>query len=206
MAFEQLVNMFLALLVVVDPMGLAPIFAGLTAGYSEAEKRQIALRAVGIGSATLLVFALVGNALLGALGIGIPAFRIAGGVLLFLTALDMIFARPSGARNKTVSGSTPVDNGHDIAVFPLAIPLIAGPGAITTILLYTGDKSFVGMLPILAVLLCVLALVLVSLLFTTRIMRVFGETGANVLARVLGVLLAALAVQFIVDGVVAIFQ
>src|SRR5690554_186156 len=206
MVVEQLFNMFLALLVVVDPMGLAPVFAGLTGGYSEAEKRQIALRAVGIGSATLLVFALVGNALLEALGIGLPAFRIAGGVLLFLTALDMIFARPSGVRTKTVSGSKPANDGHDIAVFPLAIPLIAGPGAITTILLYTGDKSFVGMLPILGVLFCVLALVLVALLFTTRIMRVFGETGANVLARVLGVLLAALAVQFIVDGLVAIFQ
>ena len=206
MVFEQLFNMFLALLVVVDPMGLAPVFAGLTGGYSDAEKRQIALRAVGIGSATLLVFALVGNALLEALGIGLPAFRIAGGVLLFLTALDMIFARPSGVRTKTVSGSKPANDGHDIAVFPLAIPLIAGPGAITTILLYTGDKSFVGMLPILGVLFCVLALVLVALLFTTRIMRVFGETGANVLARVLGVLLAALAVQFIVDGLVAIFQ
>jgi len=206
MVVEQLFNMFLALLVVVDPMGLAPVFAGLTGGYSDAEKRQIALRAVGIGSATLLVFALVGNALLEALGIGLPAFRIAGGVLLFLTALDMIFARPSGVRTKTVSGSKPANDGHDIAVFPLAIPLIAGPGAITTILLYTGDKSFVGMLPILGVLFCVLALVLVALLFTTRIMRVFGETGANVLARVLGVLLAALAVQFIVDGLVAIFQ
>lgn len=183
-------------------MGLAPVFAGLTQGYSEAEKRQIAKRATTIGGMVLLGFALIGNGLLGALGIGIGAFRIAGGALLFLTALDMIFGRPSNVRRKTVRGTKPERDVQDIAVFPLATPLIAGPGAITTILLYAGDNTgLVEKAAVLVVLFCVLLLVYISLYFTTRIVGFFGETGANVLARVLGVLLAALAVQLIIDGI-----
>lgn len=198
-----LFNAFVALFVVVDPVGLAPVFGGLTQGYSEAERNQIARRATLIGGVILVLFAVAGQVLLEALGIGISAFRIAGGVLLFLTALDMIFARPSGARRKSVSGSKEADDGQDIAVFPLAIPLISGPGAITTVMLYTSGESVVETILILGVLLVVLALVYLSLIFTGRIMRFFGSTGANVLARVLGVLLAALAVQLVIDGVLA---
>lgn len=198
--FEFIFNAFVTLLVVVDPLGLAPIFAALTRGFSERQKRESAIRGTVLGAAILFVFALVGNALLDALGIGLPAFRIAGGILLFLLALDMIFARPSGMRSSTVREQEEESYQQDISVFPLAIPLVAGPGGITTVLLYTGGGP-TQLALFLVVLLVVLLLTLISLLLASRIMHLFGETGANVLSRVLGVLLAALAVQFVIDGI-----
>jgi len=138
--------------------------------------------------------------LLEALGIGLPAFRIAGGLLLFLLAVDMIFARPSGMRASTVREQEEESYQQDVSVFPLAIPLLAGPGAITTVLLYTGGSNNTQVALFVVVLLLVLLLTLTSLLLASRVMRLFGETGANVLSRVLGVLLAALAVQFVLDG------
>lgn len=200
MVFEFIFNAFVTLLVVIDPLGLAPIFAALTRGFSEKQKRESAIRGTALGAAILFIFALVGNALLGALGIGLPAFRIAGGILLFLLALDMIFARPSGMRSSTVREQEEESYQQDISVFPLAIPLVAGPGGITTVLLYTGGGP-TQLALFLVVLLVVLILTLISLLLAPRIMRLFGETGANVLSRVLGVLLAALAVQFVIDGI-----
>jgi multiple antibiotic resistance protein len=152
-----------------------------------------------------LVFALVGDGLLGALSIGLPAFRTAGGILLFLLALDMIFGRPTGLRSRTVRDQEEDEYNQDISVFPLAIPLVAGPGAITTVLLYTGGGSIGQIAVLVSVLLVVLLLTLASLLLAPRIMRLFGETGANVLSRVLGVLLAALAVQFAIDGIQSSF-
>ncbi len=193
-------NAFVTLLVVVDPLGLAPIFAALTQGYSEKRKRETAIRGTLLGAGILLVFALAGDALLGALGIGLPAFRIAGGILLFLLALDMIFARPSGMRASTVREQEEESYQQDISVFPLAIPLLAGPGAITTVLLYTGGSNAAQVAMFMFVLLVVLLLTLACLLLAPRVMRLFGDTGANVLSRVLGVLLAALAVQFVLDG------
>jgi multiple antibiotic resistance protein len=193
-------NAFVTLMVVVDPLGLAPIFAALTRGNSPRRKRALAVRGTVIGAGILFLFALAGDVLLQALGIGIPAFRIAGGALLFLLALDMIFARPSGMRSRTVREQEEDAYEEDISVFPLAIPLIAGPGAITTVLLYTGGRSAPEVAAVLGVLAVVLLLTLVSLLLAPRIMALFGETGANVISRVLGVLLAALAVQFVLDG------
>ncbi len=198
-------NAFVTLLVVVDPLGLAPIFAALTQGYSEKRKRETAVRGTALGAAILLVFALAGDVLLEALGIGLPAFRTAGGILLFVLSVDMIFARPTGMRARTVREQEEEDYGQDVTVFPLAIPLLAGPGAITTVLLYTGGRDVAGITVFMVVLLAVLLLTLVSLLLAPRIMRLFGETGANVLARVLGVLLAALAVQFVIDGLQSSF-
>jgi multiple antibiotic resistance protein len=200
---EFVFNSFVTLLVVVDPLGLAPIFAALTQGYPEKRKREAAIRGTVLGAAILFLFALAGGALLEALGIGIPAFRIAGGILLFLLALDMIFASPSGLRSKTIREQEEESYEQDISVFPLAIPLLAGPGAITTVLLYTGERSASELAAFVAVLLAILLLTLVSLLLAPRIMRLFGETGSNVLTRVLGVLLAALAVQFVLDGIQA---
>jgi len=197
---EFVFNSLVTLLVVVDPLGLAPIFAALTRGYPEKRKREAAIRGTALGAVILLVFALAGDVLLEALGIGIPAFRIAGGILLFLLSLDMIFASPAGLRSRTVREQEEISYEHDISVFPLAIPLIAGPGAITTVLLYTGEKSAPELAAFVGVLLAVLLLTLISLLLAPRIMRLFGETGSNVLTRVLGVLLAALAVQFVLDG------
>jgi multiple antibiotic resistance protein len=194
-------NAFVTLLVVVDPLGLAPIFAALARGYSEERKREVALRGTVLGTLILLLFALAGDELLGALGIGLAAFRTAGGILLFLLALDMIFASPGGLRSRTVREQEEEDYSADISVFPLAIPLIGGPGAITTVLLYTGGSDLAGTAAFVAVLLVVMLITYVSLLLAPRIMRLFGDTGANVLSRVLGVLLAALAVQFVFDGI-----
>ena len=198
---EFVFNSFVTLLVVVDPLGLAPIFAALTRGYPPKRKRETAVRGAMLGTAILLIFALAGDVLLSALGIGIPAFRIAGGVLLFLLSLDMVFASPAGLRSRTVREQEEDDFGRDVSVFPLAIPLLAGPGAITTVLLYTGERSPAELGIFVGVLLFVLLLTLLSLLLAPRVMGLFGETGANVLSRVLGVLLAALAVQFVLDGV-----
>ena len=198
-------NSFVTLLVVVDPLGLSPIFAALTRGYTDKRKREAAIRGTVLGAIILILFAVVGNALLGTLGIGLPAFRIAGGVLLFVLALDMIFARPTGMRSRTVREQEEDSYQDDVSVFPLAIPLVAGPGSITTVLLYTGGGS-IGQTAIFTVVLAVvLFLTLGSLLLAPRIMRLFGDTGANVFSRVLGVLLAALAVQFILDGIQASF-
>lgn len=197
---ELVFNSFVTLLVVVDPLGLAPIFAALTRGYPARRKRETAVRGTVLGTGILLIFALAGDVLLSALGIGIPAFRIAGGMLLFLLSLDMVFASPAGLRSRTVREQEEDDYIQDVSVFPLAIPLVAGPGAITTVLLYTGDRSPAELGIFVGVLLFVLLLTLFSLLLAPRIMGLFGETGANVLSRVLGVLLAALAVQFVLDG------
>ncbi|MCA1688586.1 MAG: MarC family protein [Actinobacteria bacterium] len=198
---EFIFNSLVTLLVVVDPLGLAPIFAALTRGYPEKRKREAAIRGTALGAIILFLFALAGDVLLEALGIGIPAFRIAGGILLFLLSLDMIFASPTGLRSRTIREQEEFSYEDDVSVFPLAIPLIAGPGAITTVLLYTGERSATELAAFVGVLLAVLLLTLASLLLAPRIMRLFGETGSNVLTRVLGVLLAALAVQFVLDGI-----
>ena len=194
-------NSFVTLVVIIDPLGLAPIFATLTRGYPEKRKRQAAIRGTLLGTVILLLFVFVGDMLLEALGIGIPAFRIAGGILLFFLALDMIFATPQGIRARSVRDQEEDSYQEDVSVFPLAIPFLAGPGAITTVLLYTGERSSAELGIFVAVLVAVLALCLVSLLLAPMVMRLFGETGANVLSRVLGVLLAALAVQFVIDGI-----
>ena len=197
---EYVFNAFVTLLVIIDPLGLAPIFAALTKGFSEKHKRASAIRGTLLGGLILYVFALAGDVLLEALGIGLPAFRIAGGILLFLLSLDMVFGRPSGMRASTVREQEEEEYQQDISVFPLAIPLLAGPGGITTVLLYTGGASVGQQALFMTVLFVVLVMTLASLLLAPRVMRLLGETGANVLTRVLGVLLAALSVQFVIDG------
>jgi multiple antibiotic resistance protein len=193
-------NAFVTPLVVIDPPGSAPIFAALTRGYPTKQKRETAVRGVVLGAAILLVFTFVGNTLLDALGIGLPAFRIAGGVLLFLVALDQIFDSSSGLNSRTVREQEQVSYQRDVSVFPLAIPLLAGPGAITSVLPYTGGGT-AELAVFVFVLLLVLLLTLASMLLASPLMRLLGETGAHVQTRVLGVLLAALAVQFVLDGI-----
>lgn len=206
--FDLFVDFFIILFVVVDPVGLAPIFAALTHGDTPAERRKTALKGTVIAGIIMLVFALFGDGLLRALGVGMPAFQMAGGALLFLLAVEMVFARHSGLRSTTDREQKEAKHRKDISVFPLAIPLIAGPGALTTILLMVGrhDGDWRIMTIVLAVALLVLLVTLIALLFTTRIMKLLGETGANVVTRVLGIVLAALAVQFILDGVQAGFD
>jgi multiple antibiotic resistance protein len=196
---------FVALFVIIDPIGTAALFVGLTHGLTEPASRRVAYRAVLIAGILLLFFAFAGNALLRGLAIGLPAFRIAGGLLLFLVAIDMVFARQSGGRGLTAQESQEVDSGHDISVFPLAIPLIAGPGALTTMLLLMGQAGPepLARTAVIVVMIVVLVITLVSLLMATRVVRVLGTTGVNVVSRVLGVLLAAVATQLVLDGLVA---
>lgn len=202
------INSFLLLLVTIDPVGVTPMFAALGAHLSESARRRAALRGVLLAAGILIVFGLVGDRLLMALGIGLPAFRIAGGSLLFLLAIDMVFARQSGLRSTTQGEYHEAEQRDDISVFPLAFPLLAGPGALTTILLLTtgqhGEPMLLG--SIFVALSLVLLLTWLVLRLAGPLLRALGETGANVIGRLLGLLLAALAVQFMVDGVVAIIQ
>lgn len=202
------INSFLLLFVTLDPIGVTPMFAALSAHLGEAERRRSAIRAVLLASIILVLFGLGGDHLLRALGIGLPAFRIAGGTLLFLLAIDMVFARHSGLRSTTQGEYHEAEHRQDISVFPLAFPLLAGPGALTTILLLTSGQR--GEPVLLGVVMAALALVLLLTWAVLRLagplLRVLGETGSNVIGRLLGLLLAALAVQFMVDGLTAVLQ
>lgn len=199
---DSLAAAFVTLLVVIDPPGVVPIFAGLTADAAASERRRMAVRGVLIGSGILVVFAFGGEALLRLLGIGLPAFRIAGGILLLLLSIDMVMVRHTGLRTTTLDEESEASSGADISVFPLAIPLIAGPGALTSIVLLMGGATGpAAKAAVLGVLAAVLVLMLVCLLLTGPVMRLMGLTGVNVVSRVAGIILAALAVQFIVDGI-----
>jgi multiple antibiotic resistance protein len=199
---EQLVKFFIVFFVVVEPISLIPLFAGLTVGSSVAYKRKMAGKAAAIALGISVLFALVGARFLDIMGISLNSFRIAGGTLLFLISLEMVFARTSGTKS-TMPEKEEAKNREDISVFPLAFPFIAGPGALATILLTAGETSSNPLL--FAGFLCVVALVLVIcwalMLATPRLMKVLGVTGANVMSRLSGVILAALAVQFIIDGI-----
>jgi multiple antibiotic resistance protein len=201
--FDTLIILF----VVVDPIGLAPIFGAITHGGTPAYRRRMAMRGTFIAAIILFAFALGGATLLRVLGIGMPAFQIAGGLLLFLVALDMVFVRQSGIRSTTEREQREAELKADVSVFPLAFPLIAGPGALTTVLLMAGKhaQQTAGTIVVLLVVPVVLLCALISLLQAERIMRVLGETGANVITRLLGVVLAALAVQYALDGLRAAF-
>ena len=199
---EQLVKFFVVFFVVVDPISLIPLFAGLTQGASERYKKKMAGKSAVIALTICVLFALVGAKFLDIMGISLSSFRIAGGTLLFLIALDMVFARTSGTRSTTPEQEESKKR-EDISVFPLAFPFIAGPGALATILLTAGEAAakpllFAGFLGVVAL---VVIVCWALMLATPRLMRVIGVTGANVVSRLSGVILAALAVQFIVDGV-----
>ncbi len=191
----------------IDPVGTAPIFAALTADHSPAERSRSALRGVAIAALILFGFALVGQPLLGALGIGLPAFRIAGGTLLLLLAIDMVMVRHTGLRTTTGPEQEESEERADISVFPLAIPLVAGPGALTSVVLLMSEaQGLERRLGVLGLLLLVLLLALLCFLGAARLMNVLGITGVNVVTRVSGVLLAALAFQFVIDGVLAVVR
>ncbi|WP_018232469.1 MarC family protein [Thioalkalivibrio thiocyanodenitrificans] len=199
---EILLSAFVLLFIVVDPIGVAAIFAALVHDLPREEQRRIARNGVLLAAGILLTFMLVGNGLLSVLGISIPAFRVAGGVLLFMLSLDMIFARQSGMRATTLREQREASRRQDISVFPLAFPLIAGPGAMTTVLLMASAGHPPGiMAALVGVVVLVLALCLLAFRLAPSIIRGLGETGINVVNRLLGLILAALAVQFILDGV-----
>lgn len=193
-----LITAFATLFVVIDPPGLVPLFIALTQGMSADQRRAMALRACIIAAILLTVFGLAGETVLGFIGISMPAFRIAGGMLLFLTALDMLFER----RTQRREGQHP-DPDHDPSVFPLATPLIAGPGAITSMILLVGQSGpgWQGSAAVLALMLAMMVATFLFLLASPPLERLLGRTGTVVITRLLGMLLAALSVQFVIDGV-----
>jgi multiple antibiotic resistance protein len=199
---QQFIKFFVVFFVVVEPVSLIPLFAGLTEGANEAYKRLMAFKASAISLGICILFALVGAKFLDVMGISLNSFRIAGGTLLFLISLDMVFARTSGTRSTTPEQEESMKR-EDISVFPLAFPFIAGPGALATILLTAGEVwgrpvLFAGFLGVVAL---VIAVCLAVMLAAPRLMNVLGVTGAAVMNRLSGVILAALAVQFITDGI-----
>ncbi len=206
---EQAIKFFIVFFVVVEPISLIPVFSGLTEGASDQYKHKMALKSVLVASGILLLFALGGAAFLGAIGISIDSFRIFGGLLLFIIALEMVFARESGTRT---SSDEKVESKKraDISVFPLAFPFMAGPGALTTMLLWFGPIPVTEHPLAFAVLFFCALLVLVLCLFAMWVagplMRIVGVTGTNVANRLFGVILGALAVQFVVDGIRASFN
>ena len=192
-----LITAFATLFVVIDPIGLTPMFIALTQGTDARHRRAVALRACGVAFGVLTLFAFFGEAVLGFIGIGMPAFKIAGGILLFLTALDMLFER----RTKRREDQSETEDFPDPSVFPIAIPLTAGPGAIASMILLTGQAgSWQDMAGVIAVMVLVLLMVLMFFLAAGPIERALGRTGITVVTRLLGMLLAALSVQFVLDG------
>jgi multiple antibiotic resistance protein len=205
MIYDFAAAALVTLLVTLDPPGLAPIFLSVTRGMSDAQRRVVAIRASVIAFALLAFFALAGDALLKVLGVSLPAFRIAGGLLLFWIAFEMVFERRNERKQNTAEVAITKDHIQNVAAFPLAIPLMAGPGALTAMMLLAGRAG--GDPWMLSLLVGIAALVVVSCTVTfflaTPISRLLGVTGNVVLTRLLGVILAAMAVQFVVDGVKA---
>jgi multiple antibiotic resistance protein len=200
---DQLTSIFITLLVVIDPIGIVPIFFALTRGGSVSYRRRMAYKGIALATAILLFFVFSGDALLHFLGISLSAFKIAGGALLFLLAIDMVFARQLGLHATTVREQEQAQYKEDISVFPVAFPLLAGPGALTTILLTTTGTRHDLLLfaATLGVLLGVLLMALFCLLLAPWLMKLLGETGASVVDRLSGLILAALATQFMVEGI-----
>src|SRR5688500_7475500 len=198
---ELFLSAFITLFVVLDPPGCAPIYAGLTSGASAAQKRSMAVRACVIAGVILLVFALFGEELLGALHIELDAFRIAGGIMLFLIALDMVFEKRTQRREARAEKMRETPEIEDVSVFPMAMPMLAGPGAIASVMLLTGSAEGIERtLVVLGALLAVLVLTLLALLAASPLMKLVGAQVEAVITRLLGVLLAALAAQYVIDG------
>ena len=193
---------FVTLFVVLDQIGMAPIFAAITRGETAEHRHHMAIRGAFVAGIILVLFAIGGESFLDMLGIGMSAFRIAGGILLFLVALDMLFAHDSPLRRTSQTEEEEAERRRNVSVFPLAFPLIAGPGAMTSVVLLMGHANGSPLRQglVLGVLVVVLGTLLGVLLLTARMMRFLGVTGVNVVTRVLGLVLAALAVQFVIDG------
>ena len=193
-------------LVIIDPPGCAPIFASLTRGTSAAHRRAMALRSSFIAWIILMFFALLGKPMLHALGISLGSFRIAGGVMLFMIALDMVFERRTKRREDRASSIEGTPEAEDISVFPMAMPMISGPGSIASAMLWVSRADGAAEVAIvLAAITVVVAMTLLCLLAAGPLMRLIGERIEGVITRILGVILAALAAQFVVDGLKQVF-
>ena len=208
--YELFISTFVTFFVVIDPLGIAPIFAVMTDGASTTYKRRMAIKATITGTIILLLFALLGTGLLAALGISMMAFKAAGGFLLFMIALEMVFEKRTERRKKRSEEFTHEhsdDDYEDISVFPMAIPFIAGPGSIATIMLMmshnTGNTEAQGL--IIGAMLSALLATIIILFAASKIISMLGQTVANAITRILGVLLAALATQYMFDGIKGAF-
>ena len=203
--YDSLFNAFLTILVTIDPPGLAALFLALTRGMNRDERNQVSVRATIIAFGVMAVFAIAGAPILSGFGITLPAFRVAGGFLLFYIAFEMIFEKRQDRKEKVADVAVTKDLLHNLAAFPLAIPLIAGPGAISATVLLSGTfQGPVAKAALIGIIAACLALTYLVFLLAERIDRILGETGRSILTRLLGVLLAALAVQFVADGVKAL--
>ena len=209
--YDAILNAFVTLFVTMDPIGTAPLFLGLTAGMAASHRRHVALRGVVLAFLILALFAVTGTKILDGMGITIAAFRVAGGLLLFYTAFEMIYAKRQERKEET-SQSAIKEKIANIAVFPLAIPLIAGPGSISATILLSSQMAsnrdiepWLATLTLLGVIFTLLVIMGVVLVAAERLDKYLGNTGRMVLSRLLGVLLAALSVQYVADGARALF-
>lgn len=203
---ELFLSAFVTLFLVIDPPGCAPIYAGLVSGATARQARTMAIKATLIATAILFVFALFGEALLGALHIELDAFRIAGGIMLFFIALDMVFEKRTERREQRAEKVRATPEVEDVSVFPMAMPMLAGPGSIATImLLMSRSEGTEQTLVVLAALAAVMVLSLLALIAAGPLMRLLGKQSEAVITRLLGVLLAALAAQYVIDGLKAQF-
>lgn len=198
---ELATSAFLTLLVIIDPPGCAPIFASLTAGTDARHRRAMAIRSCLVAWSILLFFALLGEALLSHMGISLSAFRLAGGIMLFMIALDMVFERRTERREERAEEIKGTPEADDVSVFPMAIPMIAGPGSIASIMLLNARADGIGeSLVVLGAMTAVIFLTLIALLAAGPLMRFIGPKLEAMITRILGVILAALATQFVLDG------
>jgi multiple antibiotic resistance protein len=199
---ELYISSLITFFVVIDPPGCAPIFAGLTKGATPSHRSAMAIRAVLVASAILFAFALFGEALLKGLGISLASFRIAGGIMLFLIALEMVFEKRTERREDRAAKIAATPEDEDVSIFPMAMPMIAGPGSIASVMLLgSRNPGLEQHLVVFGALATILLLTLLALFAAGPIMRVLGAKIEAVITRLLGVLLAALAVQFVIDGV-----
>jgi multiple antibiotic resistance protein len=201
-SYDSVFNAFVTLLVTIDPPGLAPLFLAVTRGMNRDERRQVSVRASIIGFSVMALFALAGALILSVLGITLPAFRVAGGLLLFFIAFEMVFEKRQDRKEKISDVAVTKDMIHNIAAFPLAIPLIAGPGAISATVLLSGSfQGFAAQATLVGIIAVCLLLTYLVFILAERIDGLLGQTGRSILTRLLGVILAALAVQFVADGI-----
>lgn len=211
-SYDLILNAFVTLFVTVDPIGNAPLFLGLTVGMTSIDRRMVAIRGCLVAFLILTLFAVTGTAILDAMGITINAFRVAGGLLLFYTAFEMIYEKRQ-ERKEEVSKSAVKAHIASISVFPLAIPLLAGPGTISATILLSSEMSaaatehhWVGIVTLLGIILGLLILTAITLMAAEMLDKYIGNTGKLILTRLLGVLLAALSVQYVADGAMALFK
>ena len=203
--YELFLSAFVTLFVVIDPPGCAPIYAGLTSGATRRQATSMAIRASAIAAIILLIFALFGEQLLGALHIELNSFRLAGGIMLFVIAMDMVFEKRTQRREERAEKVKLTPEVEDVSVFPMAMPMIAGPGSIATIMLLMAKaEGTEATLVILGAMLAVVGLTLLALVAAGPLMKLLGSKVEAVITRLLGVLLAALAVQYVIDGVKAV--